>query len=248
MEDLLSLGYDRDFACHILSLLDRQEQLKRYLFLGKQQGCIPVTPISPQYPRQLLEKLGREAPGCLWVKGDVSLLKGPAVSLVGSRQLEPANEDFARETGRQAALAGYTLVSGNARGADQRAQESCLAYGGKVISVVADTLWDKPFRENMLYVSLEGYDESFSNYRALGRNRIIHAMGDKTFVAQCMLGKGGTWSGTTDNLKKRWSPVFCFQDGAPAVRELVNMGAVPVDILDLARMTSLTPPENSFLP
>ncbi len=248
MEDLLSLGYDRDFACHILSLLDRQEQLKRYLFLGKQQGCIPVTPISPQYPRQLLEKLGREAPGCLWVKGDVSLLKGPAVSLVGSRQLGQTNGDFAREVGRQAAILGYTLISGNARGADQRAQESCLAYGGKVISVVADTLWDKPVPDNMLYISLEGFDRRFSNFRALNRNRIIHAMGDKTFVAQCTLGKGGTWNGTADNLKKHWSPVFCFQDGSAAAQELIAMGAVPTDILDLAQMASLTPPENSFLP
>ena len=36
------------------------------------------------------------------------------------------NRTFAEEVGRQAALQGLTLVSGNARGADRAAQESCV--------------------------------------------------------------------------------------------------------------------------
>jgi DegV family protein with EDD domain len=57
----------------------------------------------------------------------LEILKSPGISLVGSRDLNPINEEFAREAGKQAALQSYTLVSGNARGADKTAQNACLA-------------------------------------------------------------------------------------------------------------------------
>ena len=61
---------------------------------------------------------------------------------------------------------------------------------------------------------------------ALRRNRVIHALGEVTLVAQSDLGIGGTWSGTTTNLKAGWSPVYCFDDGSDAARELEQMGAI----------------------
>ena len=87
------------------------------------------------------------------------------VALVGSRELREENWKFAAEVGRQAALQGYVLVSGNARGADRTAQEACLAAGGKVICVVADDLWKQPLRENILYLSEDDFEEGFSAQR-----------------------------------------------------------------------------------
>ena len=183
--------------------------------------------------------LGLETPGSLWLKGDDTILHAPAIALVGSRDLEPGNLEFAREVGKQAALQGYTLVSGNARGADRTAQEACLAYGGRVISIVADALQEHAPRNNVLYVSEEGFDIDFSAHRALQRNRIIHAWGEKVFVAQCRLHKGGTWSGAAMNLRNNWRPVFCCDDGSPAARELVQLGAVAIgkeQLLDIAAL------------
>ena len=74
--------------------------------------------------------LGDDAPGCLWAKGNLELLSRPMISLVGSRDIMPRNLEFARELGRQAALQGFVLVSGNARGADRAAQSACLEAGG----------------------------------------------------------------------------------------------------------------------
>ena len=112
---------------------------------------MPITRVSDGYPLLLRKRLGLDSPGSLWIKGDASLLSQPAVSLVGSRDLNEPNREFAREVGRQAALQGYVLISGNARGADRTAQESCLNAGGRVISVVADELNKHPERENLIY-------------------------------------------------------------------------------------------------
>ena len=230
VRDLMKLGCDQDTANRTVLLLSRQEQLDWYLEKAKQANCFPLTRISPDYPGRLRKALNMEAPACLWTKGNRNVLDMPRVSLVGSRELHPENLLFARWLGAQAALQGYALVSGNARGADREAQESCLEQGGSVICVVADPLQDHPERENVLYVAEEGFDIAFSSYRALSRNRIIHSLSEKTFVAQSSLGKGGTWSGTKKNLRYGWSDVYCFQDGSDAARELCAMGAHPVDM------------------
>lgn len=226
--DLKAMGYSTAMAEHIVSLLARDDLLDRYLRLGRRANCVPVTWATPGYPAALRQRLGLDSPGCLWAKGELSLLARPKIALAGSRDLESGNTGFAREVGRQAALQGYVLVSGNARGADRTAQESCLEHGGGVISIVADRLDEKKQRENVLYLSEEGFDLPFSAQRALSRNRCIHALGEKTFIAQCGLETGGTWDGTVKNLRNGWSPVYVFADGSDASAALEAMGAVPV--------------------
>ncbi len=245
--DLIALGYDRSTADRILHLLSQQEQLDWYLDEGRRCGCIPVTRVSRDYPAVLRSRLGLDSPGSLWAKGNLSFLKMPMVALVGSREPEWLGDAFAREAGRQAALQGYVLVSGNAKGADRAAQESCLEHGGKVISVVADALQDHAFNENILYLSEEGYDLPFSAQRALSRNRVIHCLPRLTLVAQCRMGKGGTWDGTTKNLQHGWSPVFCLDDGTEGMRELEQRGAIPINGTDLEDLNSLQPCIKSFI-
>ena len=245
--DLLALGYGREMAARIVALLEQEALLDVYLQDAKNKGCVPITLASPDYPDVLRRTLGLDAPGCLWIKGDARLLNTPMIALVGSRDLGRDNYDFACLVGREAAEQGYTLVSGNARGADRTAQNACLRAGGRVISVIADELEQKLEQENVLWVSEDGFCEGFSALRALSRNRVIHALGQKTFVAQCTDGQGGTWDGTVKNLRFGWSPVFCYGDGSDAVKHLVNMGAEEVKPQDLGDISALMGFDRSFL-
>ena len=127
MEDLLFIGCSRELAQRILELLEDGDVLRHYISRASAVGCIPVTRVSGAYP-----------------EGDLSILSEPAIALVGSRDLNDANRAFARQVGILAAQRGLTLVSGNARGADKIAQEACLEAGGKVISIVADSLFSHP--------------------------------------------------------------------------------------------------------
>ncbi|MBO5078355.1 MAG: DNA-processing protein DprA [Oscillospiraceae bacterium] len=246
-KDLMSIGYGADEVGRILQLLSRQDQLEYYVNRAAKTDCYPITRISPLYPASLRERLGVDCPGCLWAKGDSSLLARPMIALVGSRELEPDNMAFAREAGRQAALQGYVLLSGNARGADRAAQDSCLENGGQVVSIVADSLEKCKDTPGVLYLSEDSFDFPFSTIRALSRNRLIHAMGTLTLVAQCTYGKGGTWSGTVQNLRHGWSPVFCYADGSKAAIALSNMGAIPIATDTLSDFGSLKPAEMNFL-
>ena len=239
VRDLVALGYSAWDAGRILDLLSQEDVLEHYLRRAEKADCYPITRVSEGYPQLLRRRLGLDSPGVLWAKGDAALLRTPMIALVGSRDLADRNCDFAREAGRQAALQGYTLVSGNARGADREAQSACLAAGGCVISVVADGLPDKPQQDRVLYLSEDCFDGEFSSQRALSRNRVIHALGWKTLVAQCSLGMGGTWDGTVKNLRFGWSDVFCCNDGSEAVQKLIQMGAVGIEMEDLQQIDSL---------
>ena len=239
LSDLIALGYSRELAQRILVLLEDGELLAYYCQRGRKRDCYPISRVSAGYPQRLQRSLGLESPGCLWCKGDPALLDLPAVSLVGSRDLLPENRAFAREVGRQAARQGYVLVSGNARGADQAAQNACLEAGGKVICVVADSLAEHSLKENVLYISEEDFDTPFSAQRALSRNRVIHSLGQMTFVAQCGYQQGGTWDGTVKNLRFGWSNVYCFADGSPASHLLAEMGAQTIELCQLSDFASL---------
>lgn len=245
-EDLRRFGAAPEVCRRVPELLQDQALLDAYLKHAQRAGIIPVTRLSAQYPARLKQALGADAPACLWARGDLSLLSLEAVSLVGSRDLSDANGDFAREIGYQAARQGYALVSGNARGADREAQQAALFCDGKVISVVADSLWDHREKASVLYLSEDDYDAPFSSQRALRRNRVIHSLGEVTFVAQCSLGTGGTWSGTVHNLEGRQSPVFCFPDGSDAMAELVQRGAQWAESSLLSDFRSLRESQLSF--
>lgn len=242
MSDMAYLGYDHETAENILYLLSREDQLDYYMMQGKRKGCYPVARNSTFYPAALHHRLGLDAPGCLWAKGDSKLLEYPSVALVGSRELNPDNEDFAYMVGYQAAQQGYVLVSGNARGADRVAQDACLEAGGRVVSIISDSLAEQAETPGILYLSEDGFDLPFSALRAVSRNRLIHAMGRCTFVAQCTLEKGGTWNGTVQNLKKHYSHVFCYKDGSAASKALEQMGAgliSPQALYSIEALTSL---------
>ena len=242
ISDLTKLGYSKAEAAHILALFAGEELLERYLSKANKFGCVPLTWLTPGYPQQLLEALGDDAPACLWARGDLSLLERPGIALVGSRELEPKNAAFARQTGMEAARQGLVLISGNARGADRTAQDAAIAAGGAVISIIADKLTDHVPTRNMLFLSEEAFDLEFSPQRALSRNRCIHALGSAAIAAQCSLRIGGTWDGSVKNLRFGWSPLYIFDDDSESADLLEQMGAVKINFDDLKDLRNLPKP------
>ena len=122
-----------------------------------------------------------------------------------------------------------------------------MSAGGRVISIVADELTKWSPRENVLYLSEEDFDAPFTIQRAISRNRCIHAMGTMVFVAQANLEKGGSWQGSVQNLRQRWSQVAIFRDGSEAAERLIQMGAIPVSMEDLKDFALLAQQEQNFL-
>ncbi len=244
VKDVRRLGYSEYEAGHIVLLLGRERQLDGYLLAAEKAGVTVITRLDNRFPRKLREQLGARCPAALFCRGDLRLLQRPCISVVGSRHLAQPGAQFAAQAGCLAAKEGFTLCSGDAMGADRTAQEACLSNGGSVLIFPATELVYCPVRENVLYAAEGGFELGFSAQRALGRNRFIHAMGEKTLVAQTGFGKGGTWSGSLDNLQHEYSPLFVFDDGSEGARALCARGATPVQAL--TSLQALTPAQLSF--
>lgn len=247
-DDLINMGYTDAEAARICALLDREEWLERYLDGARSKGIYPLTRLSPEYPERLRVLLGMNAPPILFCAGDAALLAKPAVAVVGARALHEPGRSFCENIGKLAAGEDFVLVSGNAVGADQTAQDACYGAGGSVICFLADELSRHlPKNDRELMISAGGYDLPFTNARALQRNHFIHAQGRKVFVAQCDSPKGGTWAGTTENLSRGWSEVYACDDGTPAMGELLERGATPVPSTGLRSFDEAVPFQGSFL-
>ena len=244
VKDVRRLGYSEYEAGHIVSLLGRERQLDGYLLAAEKADVAVITRLDARFPQRLREQLGARCPAALFCRGDLRLLQRPCISVVGSRHLASPGAQFAAQAGRLAAKEGFTLCSGDAMGADRTAQEACLRGGGSVLIFPATELVYCPIRKNTLYAAAGGFELGFSAQRALGRNRFIHAMGEKTLVAQTGFGKGGTWSGSLDNLQHEYSPLFVFDDGSEGARALCARGATPVQAL--TSLQALTPAQLSF--
>lgn len=244
VKDVRRLGYSEYEAGHIVLLLGRERQLDGYLLAAEKADVTVITRLDTRFPQRLREQLGARCPAALFCRGDLRLLQRPCISVVGSRHLASPGAQFAAQAGCLAAKEGFTLCSGDAMGADRTAQEACLRGGGSVLIFPATELVYCPARENVLYAAEGGFELGFSAQRALGRNRFIHAMGEKTLVAQTGFGKGGTWNGSLDNLQHEYSPLFVFDDGSEGARALCARGATPVQAL--TSLQALTPAQLSF--
>lgn len=94
----------------------------------------------PDYPQALRQIDG--APPLLAVKGNLSVLHAPATGIVGSRNASISGTKFAAMIARDCGRAGYTVVSGLARGIDTAAHRASLETG--TIAALAGGL-DQPY-------------------------------------------------------------------------------------------------------
>jgi predicted Rossmann fold nucleotide-binding protein DprA/Smf involved in DNA uptake len=169
---------------------------------------------------------------------------------VGSRQLQNQGKQFSALAGNQIAVQGYTYCSGGAAGADTVGFQGAIDAGGSAVVFLADSLlanihrslYAGPLQEGrLLLVSEHGPDDPFSTPRALSRNHLIHALGQKVLVSQSDYGTGGTWHGTIDNLKAGWSPVFVYDTGEPGPNGLIERGAYAMTREALFSLEALSP-------
>jgi len=133
-------------------------------------------------------------PSELYAIGDGSVLTGPRVSIVGTRDSTAYGERITRTLTRTLVRSGVTVISGMARGIDGAAHRTALEEGGKTVAVLGTGI-DVPYpvghrqlhraiAEHGLVVSenppgMRAHKGAFPK-----RNRIIAALAPVTIVIE----------------------------------------------------------------
>jgi DNA processing protein len=107
-------------------------------FSAARCGVIALGASDARYPAGLRD-LPRP-PDPLWVDGDASALRSPAVAIVGTRRMTGYGERVARELAMTCAGAGVVVVSGLAQGIDSAAHCGALDGGGRTVAVLGESI------------------------------------------------------------------------------------------------------------
>ena len=100
---------------------------ERELAGSKKLGIVLIALGEPDYPVRL--RMIDDAPPLIGVRGKTDVLASNMIGVVGSRNCSAAGAKFAERIAREIGDAGFTIVSGLARGIDAAAHRSSLASG-----------------------------------------------------------------------------------------------------------------------
>lgn len=107
-----------------------------------------LQPGQPGWPEALTNI--EAPPDQLWLRGNPAVLEhSPRIGIVGSRTPTPYGEAQAERFADELARAGFTVVSGLARGVDARAHRAALSAGGATVAVLGCGV-DRPWPNDEL--------------------------------------------------------------------------------------------------
>ncbi len=178
LPDLVRRG-GRGKPIRIASKEDAEQEIRA----AARMGVCFVGIGEPDYPRYLRQS--DNPPPLVAIKGNPDVFRLPAVAIVGARNASLIGIKFARTIARELGEAGFSVISGLARGIDTAAHEASLHYG--TVAAMAGGL-DHPYPpENLaLYKAIPDNGGAVISEMPLGweprakdfprRNRIIAAL------------------------------------------------------------------------
>lgn len=126
-------GFGEDLAAVIAgweSIVDLGRELRRI----KEESLTVLTQEDALFPK-LLKQI-HDPPLVLYVRGRLTERDHHGIAIVGSRHTTQYGLNVTKKLAFQIAYAGYTIISGLARGIDTAAHEGALAAKGRTVAVI----------------------------------------------------------------------------------------------------------------
>ncbi len=233
--DEFQIGLDVE---RIGSLLERGFLLSQAIERWQARSIWVVSRADAEYPQRLRARLRASAPPILYGCGDMELLDGGGLAIVGSRNVSEELLCRTEDVGRLAAESECAVISGAARGVDRAAMSGALNAQGTTIGVLSSDLERASINRDHREILMDGHLVLVSPYDpktrfivgyAMQRNKLIYALADAALVMESDYKKGGTWAGAAEQLDKlRYVQVYTRSEGdtSPGLKGLIRKGAL----------------------
>jgi len=133
-DEIASVGRISRKLATALPTLANDSTADDVITLCRQRSVAILLAETPAYPA-LLSRID-DPPGVLFVRGSLQPSDSLSVAIVGARHATPYGLRIAEQLGASLAHAGYTVISGLARGIDAAAHRGALRAGGRTIAVL----------------------------------------------------------------------------------------------------------------
>ncbi len=133
-EDLRKIGGLSDKIVAAIGSFPWQEQAKKEIVKAAEANVAIVTADSPAYPENL--RTTPDPPLYLYVKGALRTEDRNAIAIIGTRKPTYYGMSVTLRIASELSSAGFTIVSGMARGIDTQAHRGALAAKGRTIAVL----------------------------------------------------------------------------------------------------------------
>jgi DNA processing protein len=193
-DELRKIGGLSDKVAAAIGSFPWREQAERELAKASEANVTIVIADSPAYPDNLRNT--PDPPPYLYVKGSLRSEDKNALALVGTRKPTHYGTAVTRRIASELSSAGFTIVSGMARGIDTQAHKGALAAQGRTIAVLGcgiDVAYPPENRGLMEEISCSGRgavvtENPFGTQPEAGyfpsRNRIISGLSQGTVIIE----------------------------------------------------------------
>ena len=197
--DLMQIpGFGAMLAEKIVSF-DWDAEVGRELSVAERGGVRILTRFDEGYP-EILRHI-YDPPLVLYVRGNLPEFPDNAVAIVGSRRVSRYGEEMTAMLAREAAAAGFTVVSGLALGVDSIAHRAVVESSGNTVGVIGAGLLHLHPRKNIpiardivqnggAVVSEFPFDMPVSRQNFPRRNRIVAGLCRGTIVVEAGVDSG----------------------------------------------------------
>lgn len=177
-----------------------------------------------------------DPPKKLYCLGDVNLLCGKNIGIVGTRRISNYGQKVTTKITKEFVENGFVIVSGMAVGVDSVAHWTALQSGGKTVAVLGagvdvvyppenETLYNSILESDGLIISEVPLGKRVEKEMFPARNRIISGLSEAVVVTEAALRSGSLI--TARLALEQGKDVFAVS-GSPGTDYLIEMGATEI--------------------
>lgn len=194
--EIQSLGIPRGVV-ELLSEVRKKLEPDLYVQSIQKSGIKWLTVYDENYPMRL--KQIYDPPTVLYYKGEILMQDQKAIAIVGTREITNLGKETTEKFTQDLVLAGFTIVSGLARGVDSVAHKQAMNSGGRTLAILGGGLNKIYPPENISLAEkiASGFGAVISEFSPdelslpgnfPARNRIIAGLSQAVLVTE------GTWN------------------------------------------------------